>query len=133
MTNQCKSLALSEDVEGKIKLKEIIGFCFDSQRVYGKEPEQIGNVNKMFQLILAEYPYEKIRAAFIRFLKTSPEMPTPADICRLIDGEGKPVFDKSTYIALQKRKDADDYLTPKERKYMQEYENQNIEGHRLDR
>jgi len=113
-------------------LKAMIEHCFESQKVYGKEPEQIAATVKMFQLVLGEYSYEKVRAAFIYYLKRNSEMPAPADICKLIEGEGKPIMDKATYIGIKKRmENPSEYIMPKEREYVKEFEKTNIYGYQL--
>ena len=110
----------------------MIEYCFESQRVYGKEPEQVTATVKMFQLILGDLPYSKIRQAFIHYLKRNSEMPTPADIFKLIEGEGKPIMDKATYIALKESMKADRYVTPDERQYIRDYEKHHVGGYTLD-
>jgi len=106
--------------------------CFNTQLVYGKQPEQIGSAQKLFQMVLAPYEFDKIQKAFIHFLTHSNQMPTPADIAKLIDGEGKPIMDKSTYIGIKERmKLPTEYIMPKEREYVKEYEKININGYTL--
>lgn len=52
--------------------------------VYGKEPEQLENIDKIFQMVLGDYKIEAIEKAFINYLKEKSEMPTPADIIKII-------------------------------------------------
>lgn len=70
--------------------------------VYGKTPEQLGNVTKLFFAVLANYPAETIKAAFLTYLKTNSTMPTPADIENIINPP-RPKPDWPVYIALKKR------------------------------
>lgn len=39
----------------------------------------------MFQMILGDYPLEKVKWAFIEHIKTSADLPTPSDIVKLIN------------------------------------------------
>jgi hypothetical protein len=95
--------------------------CFQSLRTYGKEPEQLGAVNGMFQMVLAEYPYDKIKGAFSYFLRHNNEMPTPADIVNIIERGGKPPLERSVYVSIQKK--PKDERSSDEWAYCREYEN----------
>lgn len=59
--------------------------CFDTAQIYGKQPEQLESMNAMFQLALETYSADDIRQAFLRHIKSSPNMPTPSDIIGFID------------------------------------------------
>lgn len=58
--------------------------CFDSLNIYGKEPEQLENMILMMVHALAEYEYLEIKNAFIEWVKTRGEMPTPSGIIEII-------------------------------------------------
>jgi len=58
--------------------------CFDSLNIYGKEPEQLENMILMFIHALDEYHLPEIQKAFIDWVKTNAEMPTPAGIIQVI-------------------------------------------------
>lgn len=120
------SIPLKADETGKKQLSTIILQCFDSLKLYGKEPEQIGNLNAMFQFVLADYSYDKIMEAFRFYLSTSSELPTPADIVGIIKRGNKPPLEKSVYTALSKKKDY--ARSNAEDRYMREYEDFYING-----
>lgn len=60
-------------------------------------------VANMFQMVLADYPIDKIKTAFKAYLKTHSDMPAPADIVHLIERGNKPAFDRSVYVELCRR------------------------------
>lgn len=59
--------------------------CFQSLRLYGKEPEALEGTVAMFQLVLADYSIDEIRRGFTEYLKRNSDMPAPADIVNIID------------------------------------------------
>lgn len=63
---------------------------------------------------------EKISGAIAFFLKFNNEMPTAGDIATIIERGGKPPFDRSVYIAVQK-KHAEE-RTKDEWQYIRDYE-----------
>jgi len=132
-----KGLALTSDQQGQCQLGELLSACFASLQLYGKEPEQLVNTVKLFRLVLAEFTIEEIRRAFVIHLKRSTQMPTPAEIVGLIQRDGRPPLDKSTYIALVQKRERTteiysygtyDDLTREEKAYILEYEQFNIHG-----
>lgn len=122
-----KNLAtLTDSPEDRKQLTNLLFQCFDALKVYGKEPEQLENVNAMFQMVLAGYPYEKIRQAFTFYLKFNSDLPAPADIAMIIERGNKPPLDRSVYISLTKK---DAYSrTSDEWSYINEYENFQLRG-----
>lgn len=73
------------------------------------------------QMVLADYPFDKIQKAFLFYLKTNSDLPAPADIVNVIErGGGKPPFDKTVYVSICK-KHADE-RTSDEWQYKREYE-----------
>lgn len=118
--------------QAKKKLTSFLLICYDALKVYGKEPEQLDNVNKLFQLILAEYEYPKIEEAFRYYLKYNNELPAPADIVSIIERGNKPPFERTVYLSLVKRKAADPYaynvLTREEEAYIKDYERWTVTG-----
>lgn len=123
---QKTSVCLRNDVDGTKELIVVIRQCFNSLKVYGKEPEQVESIIQMFRMILADYPFEKILKAFALYLKTNTEMPAPADIANIIERGGKPPFDKSIYVSISKKhpedRDSDDW------QYMRDYEKFMVTG-----
>lgn len=120
------SLTLRNDEGGKTKLVSILGYCFNTLKVYGREPEQMEAAAKMFSFVLAEYPIEKISEAFRFYFKHNKEMPTPADIVNIIERGNRPAFDKGVYTALSMKKDYQRSFA--EDQYVHEYEKFNLTG-----
>jgi hypothetical protein len=80
------STALSKKSQAeKEQLTDILGQCFNVLKTYGREPESLADMNKMFQMALENYPHHRIKEAFLEHVKSSNEMPTPADIIAIID------------------------------------------------
>lgn len=120
------------DQQGKERLSTLLLAAYDGLKVYGKEPEQLTNAVRLFQIVLADFPIDKIEAAFRFYLKVSNEMPAPADIANIIERGGKPPFDRTVYLRLAKRLEADPYaygvLSNEEREYMRDYERFQVTG-----
>jgi len=100
--------------------------CFQSLKLYGKEPEAIESTVAMFQLVLADYEPSDIRKAFAVYLKRHTEMPAPADIASLIDRDGKPPLDRAVYVTISKKLAED--RTSTEWAYMRDYEKFAVNG-----
>lgn len=66
-------------------MAEILSQCFDVLKTYGKEPESLENMHRAFMFTLEDYSAQQIQKAFISHLKTSSEIPTPADIIKHIE------------------------------------------------
>jgi len=75
----------------------------------------------MFQLVLAEYPFQRIREAFIEHVSRKPELPTPSDIVNIIEPP-KPKPDWAAYVAIKKRAHEGDYIYPDERQFISQCE-----------
>jgi hypothetical protein len=100
--------------------------CFQSLKLYGKEPEQFEGVVAMFRMVLGDYPIDKIKDAFAFYLKRNSEMPAPADIANIIERGNKPPFERSLYVSLSKKDAA--YRSRDEWAYMRDYERYLITG-----
>ena len=98
----------------------MILWCYDSLKVYGKEPEQLDHLNKMFHFVLADYTLDQIKDAFKFYLKRYNEMPAPADIANIIERGGKAPLDRAVYVSLTKKRA--DERTSEEWAYIREYE-----------
>lgn len=120
------SVTLIDHPEGRLELSEFLFQCFDALKVYGKEPDQMKHVNSMFQLVLADYPIDKIRSAFTYYLKFNSDLPAPADIATIIERGNKPPFDRAVYVAISKKQAED--RTSDEWKYMRDYEHFIVTG-----
>lgn len=115
-----QALALRNDQPGRARIAEGIVLFFDTLKTYGKEPEQIENVTKMFLWVLADYPVEQILDAMAFYAKHYPDMPAPADIANIIERGNKPPLRESVYIQISKK--LPDTRSSEEWAYMREYE-----------
>ena len=82
----------------------MVAQCFNGLNVYGKQPEQLVDLVRLFNFVLADYSATEIIPAFRLFLSRNSRMPTPADIAAIIRRGGKPPLDQAVYIALVEKK-----------------------------
>lgn len=109
---QNRLLALRDDNEGRVKLSSLLLICFDVLDTYGKEPEQLENINNAFQMFLDDYSYESIERAFKEYMKENTAMPKPADIIKIIN---EPVVVSSGNGLTDKQQARLEYLRNKHR------------------
>lgn len=91
--------------------------------LYGKSEDQIRKTLPIFNAILWDYTYDQIKEAFMAWMRTANQFPTPADIVNIIEREGKPGFDKAVYVNLCKKRESRTYLSSDEHRYIDDYEN----------
>lgn len=115
-----------ESQNSRLELSNFLFQCFESLKVYGKEPEQMKSVNSMFQLVLSDYNIEDIRRAFAYYLKHNTDLPAPADIVNIIERGDKPPLDKTVYVSISKK--LAENRTKDEWQYMRDYEKFMITG-----
>lgn len=101
------ALLLAESSKSKATLDKLILGCFAVQKLYGRDLGNAEHVTDLFHRLLGHYPAEKVLLSFERWLKTSQEFPTPADIIGLIRRNGRPPIRESDIIAIRK-KDGED-------------------------
>jgi hypothetical protein len=93
---------------------------YDGLKVYGKEPEQLSNAEKLFQMVLSDYDIASIEKAVRFYMRHNSEFPAPADIANIIERGNKPPFEKTYYVALSKKQP--EMRTQDEWDYMRDYE-----------
>ena len=93
---------------------------FEALNLYGKKPESLKAVSKLFQQILGDHCVGDIQKAFDIWMKRESQFPTPADIYGLIERDGKPPLCKAMYVNIGK-KDAY-HRTSADWEYIKEYE-----------
>jgi len=84
-----------------------------------------------FQWILGEYDIDSVRNAFVKYLKTNREIPTPSDIVSIIDPWTKPLCGRFYQKLLDDKKQALRegrmfFYTDEEQEYIYRYEKQQI-------
>jgi hypothetical protein len=83
-------------------LAEAMGLMLDGQKQFGKKPEQLENIVKLFCWVLKPYSIELVMAGLSKYMAEHSDIPTPSDIVKIIDPkppEWRP--DKAYYIRLQ--------------------------------
>ena len=102
----------------KAELATMLGTFLQIMKGYGKNEQNLDAMISAFEWALADYPHDDIKAAMGQWLRTSNEVPTPADIIAIIDPPA-PALDKTVYLALKKKGTISlweqDYITAFER------------------
>lgn len=111
--------------DDKKTLAVVIGRIFDLQKQFGKTTGQIENIIEGFCWAMQRYPVERVIWGFSEYILKNSDMPTPADIVKIIDPkppEWKP--DKPYYISLKEiqKNDGKYGLNDEEIEYIQRYE-----------
>lgn len=114
------SLPMRQDPQGKARVGEAVVLFYDALKTYGKQPEQMESVTKLFMFALADYPVQKIIDAMSFYVRHYTDFPAPADIVQIIERGNKPPLDRSVYVNLSKKQP--DQRTSEEWAYMREYE-----------
>ena len=96
----------------------MLGQFLQILRGFGKTADNLESMIMGFEWALADYPHDDIKAAMGKWLRTSNEVPTPADIIAIIDPP-PPALDKTVYLSLKKKGTISlweqDYITAFER------------------
>jgi hypothetical protein len=93
---------------------------------YGKDEEQLTDALQMFNMCLHDYTAEQIKGAFLAWMKSNKQFPTPADIINLIERGNKPAFDRAVYTSISKKQPED--RIDEEWEYMKDFEKFQILG-----
>lgn len=78
-------LVLRNDEEGRQKLSRLLLISFDVLDTFGKEVEQLENINLAFQMYLEDYSYSEVEKAFKDYMRNHTVLPKPADIIKMIN------------------------------------------------
>lgn len=125
-SEQPKPVVLHQSPESKQKMAMMLTQLFLTLKTFGKDAEQLESIIPIFNLVLADYPFDKIEQAFAFYLKTSSEMPTPSDIANIIERGNKPPFERSVYVSISKKEG--EHRTREEWKYLRDYEQFMVTG-----
>ena len=123
---QLPEVTLGQSQEAKQALATMLYQCFQTLKLYGKEPEALEATVNLFQIVLADYTMRQIEDALRFYLRHHNEMPAPADIAQIIDRGNKPPFEQAVYVNFS-RKPAEN-RTSEEWAYMREYEKNAMTG-----
>lgn len=95
-------------------------------KTYGKEPESLESIIRIFTRDLGHFPADKVMKAISVHSQRSQEFPTVSDIVGLIKRKGKPPLKESDIISIRK-KDGE-FRTPEEWQMLREWDNEQQEG-----
>ena len=109
-------------MEAQKRLTSLLLVCFDALNVYGKEPEQLGNITKLFQLVLGRFSIADVENAFAVYLQKNSVMPTPADIVKIIEPPIEPrKWCATSFIDIKKRWREGQFITDAEKSYCNDF------------
>ena len=112
--------------EQKDTLNHALGACLVTQRTYGKQATDMEKALKVFIRVLSDYEPEKVIQAIKKWLLTSPDFPTPADILNILNPQ--PKFDYAVYNALNDRLKRGEKLDYSQMEYIKAYEKNALKG-----
>lgn len=121
-----KALTIKDDAAGRSRMGEALVILYDGMKAYGMEPEQLENVTKLYNFVLADYPIDKITAAMAYYSRKFRDFPAPADIAQIIDRGNKPPLEKAVYVSLCKKEAS--HRTSDEWAYIRDYEDFMLNG-----
>lgn len=99
-------------------------------KTYGKEPESLESITRIFKKDLAQYPAHKILRAISTYASREDEFPTVSDIAGLIKRNGRPPIKESDIISIRKKEGCD--RTPDEWHMLRAWEAEKSEGWIVD-
>ena len=120
------ALTLRDDGKAKLVIAKEIHERFYAMKTYGKEPESLGSITRLMLNDLADYPPEKIMAAFKTHAQRCAEFPTTHDLISIIRRNGKPPLRESEIIAIRKKAGED--RTAEDWAMLREWEREMNEG-----
>jgi hypothetical protein len=114
-------LTIRNDPQGKKRVGEAVVLFASALKTYGKKPDQMEAVTKLFLFALSDYPTDKVIDAMAFYIRNYTDFPAPADIVQIIERGNKPPFDRAVYTTLSKKDP--EFRTSDEWAYMRDYEN----------
>jgi hypothetical protein len=120
------ALTLRDNGEAKIVVAKEIHERFNAMKTYGKEPESLGSITRVMLNDLADFPPEKIIAAFRTHAQRSAEFPTTYDLIGLIRRNGRPPLRESDVIAIRRKAGED--RTPDEWATLRRWDDEQRDG-----
>src|SRR4051812_42867699 len=96
------AIALRDDYDGQKKLAVELYDRFHAMKTYGKEPESLEGITRIFKRALSAFSVDHILRAVSTHAQRSQEFPTVADIVGLIRRNGRPPLTESQYIAISR-------------------------------
>lgn len=87
--------------QDKKEVNTALAIALACQRTYGKQGQDLELLCGIFLEVLKAYKADQITRAFDKWLRTSPEFPTPADIISIL--EAKPKMSDAVYRQMLKK------------------------------
>lgn len=109
-------VTLEHDPAGRLAVAASMVKMFRGLKTYGKTPEELDDHVDLIIEVCGRFPVEKIKAAILRHLEISSEIPYPADLVQLIE----PAPDRAVYIRISQK--APELRTPDDWGYLRRYE-----------
>lgn len=127
--NMTYGLLLKDDPDGRRLVASTVEEFYNSMNNYGKTPDQLISIQKLFLWALGGFDVKTVLNAFGKYLYRGTTMPTPADIIAIIDPPAPPKerLSGAVYVSLKKQIVDNIFITPKEREYMAAYEKQELD------
>lgn len=123
---QWETLSLKDSPQAQDELTRLLSQTFASQKTYGDKAQMMEFRDGMFQLVLANYSFARIREAFIEHVRRNPDLPTPSDIVNHIDPP-KPALSAVTYAMLRRKIEHEGYYPlSDEKRFMRAFEAQEL-------
>ena len=76
---------LRDNLEAQNQLTRLLEQTYACQKTYADKAEMMEYRDGMFQMILENYAFFEIKEAFIEFVRTKPDLPTPSEILIIIE------------------------------------------------
>lgn len=103
-----------------------LGACLVVQRTYGKQGGDIEAMTRVFAKDLEKFPAVRVIKALEQWRLKSPEFPTPADICNLLNPT--PVWSAAVFQELVERRKKGEVMSYSEEEYIKGYRKHAISG-----
>lgn len=116
---------LKDSPRAQDELTRLLYQTFASQKTYGDKAEMMEYRDGMFQMILAEFPFHRIKAALLEHVRRKPDLPTPSDIYNLLDPPKEPLS-SAVYVGLKQRIQEGYYPLSAEREFLRAFEQQEL-------
>ena len=79
------SASIADNPDHQRRLTSLLLICFDTLDTFGKEPEQLTNLQSSFLMVLGRFTIENVESAFRIYMEHQAVMPKPADIVKIIE------------------------------------------------
>lgn len=111
---------LAESMEAQNQLTILLSQVYAAQATYGDKAQMMEMKDQIFQMVLGRFPFSRIKAAFLKFLETERDLPTPSDIVKIMEPPPEKLSE-SMYINL-KKKASEGWIGDSERQFINEFE-----------